>query len=85
MAKPDCVDYRKVNSFKRDDAFPLFRIEDIFAKFQGKKYFCSLDMGMAYHQICVNERDKCKTAFVIEYCLYEYTRMPFGLKTAPPT
>ncbi len=52
-----CFDYRQLNSVTRDDAFPLFRIEDIFARFQGKKYFSTLDMGMAYHPIGVSERD----------------------------
>ena len=60
-----CIDYRQLNTVTKDDAFPFLRIEDIFANFLGKKYFSTLDMGMAYQHIGVTESDQSKTAFMV--------------------
>lgn len=38
---------------------------------------------MAYHNMKISENDTKKTAFVLSWGQYEYTRVPFDLKTAP--
>ncbi|MCP4459046.1 MAG: RNA-directed DNA polymerase [Cytophagales bacterium] len=40
------------------------------------------DLKMGYHQLCIKEEDAHKTAFRTHRGLYEYTRLPMGLKTA---
>jgi hypothetical protein len=42
-------------------------------------------MTSGYHQVPVKESDIPKTAFVTKYGLYELTKMPMGLKSAPMT
>jgi len=40
-------------------------------------------MNKGFHQIHIREEDIPKTAFVTHQGLYEYTRMPLGLRNAP--
>ena len=90
VRKPDgsarmCVDYRELNKVTRDDAFPIPRTQDCLDALSGATIFSTMDVTSAYHQIPMAEEDRCKTAVVSKYGLYEYLKMPFGLKTAPAT
>ena len=80
-----CVDYRKVNARVKQDAYPLPRIEETLEALSGATYFSALDLASAYNQVQVSPEDQHKTAFVTPMGLYEFTRMPFGLSTAPAT
>ena len=80
-----CVDYRKLNLKVQRDSFPLPRIEESLDSLTNAKYFSTLDLTSAYHQIEVAEEDQKKTAFITPMGLFEYIRMPFGLSTSPAT
>lgn len=80
-----CVDYRKLNSKTRCDAFPLPRIDESLDALSRAKMFSSIDLASGYHQVAVHEKDRHKTAFITPFGLYEYQRMPFGLCNAPAT
>lgn len=79
------IDYRKLNEKTIDDKYPLPNINSILDKLGKAQYFTTIDLAKGYHQIMVREQDKEKTAFVTPNGLYEFIRMPFGLKNAPPT
>ena len=78
-----CVDYRKLNEKTRKDSYPLPRIQDLLEQFKNAKVFSSLDLMKGYYQIEMLEKDKEKTAFVVDDGLYEFEVMPFGLTGAP--
>ncbi len=79
-----CVDYYHINSKTRKDAFPLPHIET-WDSLAGVRGFSAMDLASGYNQVPVTERYKSKTAFCIRFCLFEWTRMYFGLCNAPST
>ena len=80
-----CIDFRAINSRTEKDAYPLPLIEECLDSVVGKTWFCTLDMNSGYWQILIAEEDKCKTAFITKFGLYQFARMPFGLCEAPAT
>ena len=80
-----CIDYRKVNSVTRKDAYPLPRVDDILDTLGGSKWFSTLDLKSGYWQVEVDSSSREKTAFTTSEGLYEFKVMPFGLCNAPAT
>jgi len=78
-----CIDFRSLNKNTVIDKFPLPRISDLLDKLSRAKYFSSIDLSAAYHQLRIAEGDQEKTAFITPEGLYEYVVMPFGLVNAP--
>lgn len=79
-----CIDYRKVNNKTISDSQPIPGIQDIFNKLHKQVWFSTLDMSKAYHQGYVAEESRHVTAFSTSWALYEWIRIRFGLKNAPP-
>ena len=77
-----CGDYRRLNEMTEDDKYPLPHIHDFNAKLIGAKVFSKVDLIRGYHQIPVAAEDIQKTAICTPFGLWEYVRMPFGLKNA---
>ena len=48
-------------------------------------YFSRVDLASAYHQVPIKPKDRCYTAFEADGCLYQFTRLAFGLTNAVPT
>lgn len=80
-----CVDYRKLNAITEQSAYPIPLMAEIEDLLGNKRYFSTIDTAAMYWQIPMKEEDKCKTAFVVPFALYEYNVMPFGLCGAPAT
>ncbi|PVD21081.1 hypothetical protein C0Q70_19247 [Pomacea canaliculata] len=80
-----CVDYRRLNEKTVKDAYPLPRIQESFDALVGAQYFSTLDLASGYHQMAMHPDDRHKTAFLTPMGLFEYTRMPMGLTSAPAT
>jgi len=81
-----CLDFRKVNSVSKKDAYPLPNMNGILDKLRSARYISTIDLSQAYFQIPLAKDSREITAFSVPgKGLYHFTRMPYGLTGAPAT
>lgn len=78
-----CVDFRELNKIVVPQSQPFPLIEDLMIKTVNCKYFSTLDINSAFWSIPLKIQDRYKTAFVTQEGHFQWTCLPFGLKTAP--
>ena len=70
------------SSYTVGDAYPMSTVGETLAKIGPAKLISTFDAKSGYWQIPVAEQDRWLTAYVTHDGLYEWVRMPFGLKNA---
>lgn len=78
-----CIDFRELNKIVIPQAHPFPLISDLIIKARNCKYFTTLDINSAFWSIPLRIEDKQKTGFVTQDGHYQWTCLPFGLKTSP--
>ena len=76
------TDFRVLNSLTEEDAFPTLNISEVLETFGESNVFSTLDAQNAYHCISIEEKSRPLTAFTTAFGLYQFVRLPFGLKNA---
>ena len=80
-----CGDYRRLNDRTVHDCYPIPHLHDFTANLAKAVIFSKVDLVKGYHQIPVRPTDVPKTAIATPFGLFEFLRMPFGLKNAAQT
>lgn len=78
-----CADLRQVNKAVIPDKYPLPTVEELSAKFHRSTVFTKLNLCQGYLQVPLHPDSRNLTAFVTHMGVFHYTRMPFGLSSAP--
>ncbi|KFD66916.1 hypothetical protein M514_20782 [Trichuris suis] len=80
-----CGDFRRLNRNTKPDRYPLPHLADFNANLYGKTIFSKIDLERAYYQVPVSPRSTPKTAVTTPFGLFEFLKMPFGLRNAAQT
>ena len=89
-----CIDFRKINNLQQTvitegkskgclSLIPLPKIDEMYAKLKGVKFFSTIDLRSGYYHIALGKDSRAKTAFVTPFGKYEFLQVPFGLAQAP--
>ena len=90
-----CIDFRKLNDLQPEvhhadsqtggniSLVPLPKIDEMYGRLKGAKYFTTLDLQSGYYHIGLLENSKAKMAFITPFGKYQFEVVPFGLAQAP--
>jgi hypothetical protein len=80
-----CVDYRLLNQETRSMGWPLPNIKQMLERIGEKKpkFFAVLDLTQGYYQMAISKKARHLTAFRTSEGLFQFCRLPMGLKSAP--
>ncbi|MBW0510013.1 hypothetical protein O181_049728 [Austropuccinia psidii MF-1] len=75
-------DFRALNTYTVPDRYPVPRIQETLTQLSKDEYIASMDALKGFHQNFLMPKAK-KLLPITTHCgLYEYLRMPFGIKNS---
>ncbi|MBW0555427.1 hypothetical protein O181_095142 [Austropuccinia psidii MF-1] len=76
-------EFRALNTYTVPDRYSIPRTQQTFTQFSKYKYITSMDALKGFHQNGLVLKAKKLLRIIIHCGIYEYLRMPFGIKNAP--
>ena len=88
VPKPDgglrfVIDFRHLNNVTKDVRWPLPLIEDVLDELHGSCVFSKFDAHSGFFQMPIDEESRELTAFITPLGLYQFTRLPMGVRNGP--
>ncbi|MBW0487653.1 hypothetical protein O181_027368 [Austropuccinia psidii MF-1] len=78
-----CGDFRALNNYKKADRYPIPRIPHALEKLAKANYITKMDCMKGFIKNGVKPNSIKLLRIICHMGIYEYTRMPFGIKNAP--
>ncbi|MBW0553478.1 hypothetical protein O181_093193 [Austropuccinia psidii MF-1] len=76
-------DFRALNTYTIPDRYPISGIHETLTQLSKARFITSMDALEGFHQNFLTPHYR-KLLRIISHCvIYEYLRMPFGIKNAP--
>jgi len=80
-----CGDFRCLNMVTEPDSYPLPNMADLSHVAASCTIFSNIDLRKGYLQVPMHPPDIPKTDITTPFDLFEYTRIPFGLRNTGNT
>ncbi|MBW0491635.1 hypothetical protein O181_031350 [Austropuccinia psidii MF-1] len=78
-------DFRALTNYTKVDRYPIPRLPHSLYKLQKAKYITKMDFMKGFHKGGVKPNSMKLLRIICHMGIYEYTRMPFGIKNDQPT
>ena len=78
-----CVNYRRLNSLTKKDAYPLLLIAETMARLKKAIVFTKINIRQAFHKLRMAMESEDATTFASRFGSYKWKVMPFGLTGGP--
>lgn len=78
-----CIDLKRLNEAVKREYYMLPNLDDISPKLSEATIFSKLDAASGFHQLKLHEDSQKLTTFITPFGRYCYTRVPFGISSAP--
>ncbi|MBW0566136.1 hypothetical protein O181_105851 [Austropuccinia psidii MF-1] len=76
-------DFRALNTYTITDKYPIPRIHETLTQLSKGRFITSMDALKGFHQNVFTPHARKLLRIIAHCCIYEYLRMPFGIKSAP--
>ncbi|MBW0557700.1 hypothetical protein O181_097415 [Austropuccinia psidii MF-1] len=76
-------DFRALNTYTVPDRYPIPKIQISLTQISQAVYIRTMDALKGFHQNVVTPRARKNLIIIVHCVVYEYFRMPFGIKNAP--
>ncbi|KAI7952911.1 hypothetical protein MJO29_008542 [Puccinia striiformis f. sp. tritici] len=76
-------EFRALNDYTKPDFYPIPRIDHSLHNLSKAKYITTMHVLKGFHQIPIAPQSRQYLRIICHLGIYEYLRMPFGIKNAP--
>ena len=77
------IDYRKANPLIEGDSFPMARVDDLLDRIGQAKILSKFDLCKGFYQVLLDEASRPITSFCTPFGVFQWKRLPMGMKTSP--